>query len=81
MNLRPLSIEQRDGDRRSGIDRRTRFRDLPDFLSVEETRAYLGLGRSTLYELLRRKGIPHVRFGRVIRISRDGLEKLLWGES
>lgn len=50
------------------ITRRTRFEDLPDFLSVEETRTYLELGRSTMYELLRRKELTYMRFGRVIRI-------------
>jgi excisionase family DNA binding protein len=55
------------------ITRKTRFEDLPDFLSVEETRTYLGLGRSTMYELLRRKSLFSVRFGRVIRIPRAAL--------
>jgi excisionase family DNA binding protein len=53
---------------------------LPDFLSVEETRTYLGLGRSTMYDLLRRKDLASVRFGRVIRIPRAALEKYLFGE-
>ena len=57
------------------ITRHTRFEDLPDFLSVEETRIYLGLGRSTIYELLRRKELSAVRFGRVIRVPRAALEK------
>jgi excisionase family DNA binding protein len=61
------------------ITRRTRFEDLPDFLSVEEARAYLGLGRSTMYELLRRKELFYVRFRRVIRIPRTALEKYLCG--
>lgn len=55
------------------ITRKTRFEDLPDFLSVEETRAYLGLGRSTLYEVLRRGELPCQRFGRIIRIPRAAL--------
>jgi excisionase family DNA binding protein len=59
------------------ITRQTRFEDLPDFLSVEETRTYLGLGRSTMYELLRRKELIAVRFGRVLRIPRAALEKYL----
>jgi excisionase family DNA binding protein len=57
------------------ITRQTRFEDLPDFLSVEETRTYLGLGRSTIYERLRRKELAAVRFGRVIRVPRAALEK------
>jgi excisionase family DNA binding protein len=57
------------------ITRKTRFEDLPDFLSVEEARAYLGLGRSTLYDLLRRGELPGVKFGRVIRIARSTLRR------
>jgi excisionase family DNA binding protein len=57
------------------ITRKTRFEDLPDFLSVEEVRTYLGLGRSTLYEVLRRKELCSDRFGRVIRIPKTALEK------
>lgn len=56
------------------ITRQTRFEELPDFLSVEETRAYLGLGRSTLYDLIRRGELAHARFGRVLRIPRSALQ-------
>jgi excisionase family DNA binding protein len=62
------------------ITRKTRFEDLPDFLSVEETRTYLGLGRSAIYELLRRKDLFSVRFGRVIRIPRAALVKYVYAE-
>jgi excisionase family DNA binding protein len=65
---------------KAAITRQTRFDDLPDFLSVEETRAYLALGRSTLYELIRSKALASVRFGRVIRIPRAALERYLCGE-
>jgi excisionase family DNA binding protein len=63
------------------ITRRTRFEDLPDFLSVEEFRTYLGIGRSTAYDLLRQGTVPSVRFGRVIRVPRVAIEQyLLKGE-
>jgi excisionase family DNA binding protein len=63
------------------VTRETRFEDLPDLLTVEEARTYLGLGRSTLYELLRCKDLPCVRFGRLIRIPRTAIERyLLKGE-
>jgi excisionase family DNA binding protein len=62
------------------ITRQTRFEDLPDFLSVEETRAYLALGRSTLYELIKSKALASVRFGRVIRVPRAALERYVCGE-
>lgn len=55
------------------IGRHTPFADLPEYLSPEECRAYLGLGRSTMYDLLRREEIPHVRFGRCIRIPKASL--------
>ena len=46
---------------------------LPEFLSPEEFRQYLGLSRNGVYELLRRQEIPHVRFGRLIRIPKTAL--------
>ncbi len=74
------SVEAKEGDQRRSIDRQTRFGELPDFLTVEETRTYLMLGRSTLYDLLRRKELTCVRFGRVIRIPRTALEKYADGQ-
>jgi excisionase family DNA binding protein len=59
------------------ITRQTRFEDLPDFLSVEEFRTYLGIGRSTAYDLLRRGDVSCVRFGRVIRVPRVAVERYL----
>lgn len=40
-----------------------------------EARAYLNLGRSTLYDLVRRGELPAVRFGKVLRIPREALKK------
>ena len=65
---------------KAAITRQTRFEDLPDFLSVEDIKAYLGLGSSTVYELIRSKALASVRFGRVIRISRAALERYVCGE-
>ena len=62
------------------ITRMTRFEDLPDFLSVAELCVYLQIGRSTAYEILRRKELSSVRFGRVVRIPRTSLERYLLGE-
>lgn len=58
---------------RSVIDRRTPVEELPEFLSPEEFRAYVGLSRSTVYDLLRRGEIPHRKFGRCIRIPKTAL--------
>jgi excisionase family DNA binding protein len=58
------------------ITRSTPFDELPDMLSPDECRAYLALGRSTIYDLLRSGQIPHKRFGRCIRIPKRGLQTL-----
>jgi excisionase family DNA binding protein len=58
------------------LDRRTPVADLPAFLSPEEFRAYLGLSKTLVYELLRRGDIPHRRFGRCIRIPKSALSKV-----
>jgi excisionase family DNA binding protein len=52
------------------ISRVTPFDELPDLLTPDEFRAYTGIGRSTMYDLLRREEVPHVRFGRCIRIPK-----------
>jgi excisionase family DNA binding protein len=49
------------------------YDELPDFLTVEELAAWLRLGRNTAYEIVRRGEIPHVRFGRSIRIPKTAL--------
>lgn len=60
----------------SSIDRSVPFEELPEFLSPEEFRAYVGISRSTVYDLLRRDEIPHVKFGRCIRIPKSALRVL-----
>ena len=50
------------------------YEELPEYLTPEEFRAYVSLGRNTVYELLRRNEIPHVRFGRTIRIPKAALQ-------
>lgn len=59
------------------ITSQTSFDDLPEFLTAEEIRTYLRLGRSTIYELLRRGELPHVRFGRAIRVPKAALARYL----
>jgi excisionase family DNA binding protein len=46
---------------------------LPPVLTVAETAAFLRIGRSACYELVRTGAIPSVRLGRLIRIPRDAL--------
>ena len=59
------------------VTRYTTFDALPQFLTVEEFRTFVGLGRSTVYDLLRRGAIPHRRFGRVVRIPKSALRPYL----
>ncbi|MEQ1792740.1 MAG: helix-turn-helix domain-containing protein [Nitrospira sp.] len=49
------------------------FDQLPDWLNPEEVRVFLGLGRSTVYELIRSQQLPSRRFGRRIRIPKVAL--------
>lgn len=46
-------------------------------LSVAETAEALGLGRSHVYELVRRGRIPACHFGRRVLIPRRSLERML----
>ena len=55
------------------VTRVTPIAELPEFLSPEEFRQYVGLARSTVYDLLRRNQIPHVKVGRGIRIPKSAL--------
>lgn len=50
-------------------------------LSVAEAATLLGIGRNHLYDLINTGQIPHVRFGRLIKIPRDALEEWLRQES
>jgi excisionase family DNA binding protein len=51
------------------------YNELPEFLTPSEVRAYLNLSRNTVYELIRRNEIGHVRFGRTIRIPKAALRQ------
>jgi excisionase family DNA binding protein len=57
------------------ITRETKWEMLPDYLTPEEARAYLNLGRSALYDLVRKGELPAVRFGKALRIPREALKK------
>jgi len=50
---------------------------LPDILTVEEAAAFLRVGRSSAYEAIRTKQIPHIKIGRLIRIPKAALVKML----
>jgi excisionase family DNA binding protein len=46
-------------------------------LSVEEAAGVVGISRTSLYALVRSGCVPHLRFGRVIRIPRQSLDEWL----
>lgn len=46
-------------------------------LTVEEAGRLLGISRGLAYELVARRGLPHLRLGRRIVIPRTALEALL----
>lgn len=58
-----------------GNHRWIRWQDLPEFLTVEELREYLRIGRSTAYELVRSGGIKCVRVGRRVLIPRAAVPR------
>jgi excisionase family DNA binding protein len=47
----------------------------PLLLSIPDVAATLGLGRSKVYELIAKEGLPVVRFGRSVRVSATSLQK------
>ena len=59
---------------------------IPDLLTIEEAAAVLRIGRTAAYQLARRylasggkEGLPVVRVGRLLRVPRVELEKLIGG--
>jgi excisionase family DNA binding protein len=52
---------------------RPRFEALADWVTPSEARQYLGLSRSSMYELIRSRTIPCKRFGRLIRVPKSAL--------
>lgn len=58
------------------VSRQSKYEDLPELLSVDEACSYTGLGRSTLYELCRTMKVPHLKFGRIIRICKAAFAPL-----
>lgn len=51
-----------------------RYADLPDLPTPEQCAAFLQVSRNTMYELLKTKAIPSIKFGvRLIRIPKAAL--------
>ena len=55
----------------------TPLEDLPQFLTVEEWRTFMRLGRSSAYDLVCRGVVPAIKWGRVLRIPREAIWKCL----
>lgn len=55
------------------VNHRPSFDSLPDWITPEEARRFLGLGRATVYELIRCGQLPSRRFGRQIRLPKAAL--------
>jgi excisionase family DNA binding protein len=48
----------------------TQIEALPQFLTVEEGRTFMRIGRSSAYDLIRQGILPVIRLDRTVRISR-----------
>ena len=51
--------------------------DLPAVLTMQHVQEVLGISRPKVYELAHTPGFPVVRFGRVLRVSREALLRWL----
>lgn len=49
----------------------------PRLLTIKDVLAITKLGRTTIYEVMRRGELPYLRIGRSVRIRHDALDKWL----
>jgi excisionase family DNA binding protein len=61
------------------ITRETRLDDLPELLKADEASAWLGISRNSAYAAIQAGSLPSVRIGRLVRVPRAGLAKLIGG--
>lgn len=54
--------------------------ELPDWLSIAEVARYLGVARSTAYQVIDQRRIPVVRLGRRIVVPKARLSEVLLAE-
>jgi hypothetical protein len=57
----------------------TNLEDLPVVLTMRQVMSVLGISKPKAFELLAYPGFPAKRFGKAIRVSRDGLIRWLEG--
>jgi excisionase family DNA binding protein len=65
-----------DSERRPNLVREVTL--VPMLLRTTEVGRLLGLGRSTIFELLAAGELPTVRIGRAVRVPRQALEDWMW---
>jgi excisionase family DNA binding protein len=53
------------------IDRHTPYDELPEWMSIDEVRAYLDTGRSATYEAARSGKWPLLKVGRIERVHKS----------
>ncbi len=49
----------------------------PLLLTIPQVGKKLGLGRTMIYHLIEREGLPVLRFGRAVRVPADALKEWL----
>ncbi len=49
----------------------------PLLLTIPQVSKKLGLGRTTIYHLIQKEGLPVMRFGRAVRVPADALKEWL----
>ena len=62
-------------NKKDTMEELTRTVTQPLLLSIPDVATTLGLGRSKVYELIAKEGLPVVRFGRSVRVSAASLQK------
>ena len=62
-----------------GRDEALTLAELPEIMTLEQVARYLGIGRRSAYAAAQRGELPTFRIGRLLRVSRHHLERLVQG--
>jgi len=63
----------------SSITRTTPLAELPELLTADEVALWCGVKQGRVYDAIRCEKLPSVRFGKIVRILRSGLEAFVKG--
>ncbi|MBI4064172.1 MAG: helix-turn-helix domain-containing protein [Elusimicrobia bacterium] len=63
--------------RRKKITRLVTSSGIPEIMDIKELSSYLGIGKSKIYDMIRRKKIPASRIGRQYRFYRALIDRWL----